>query len=1311
MSNHSRTLFVLLALLLSVIEATALDRFVSLSGAHVSPFTDWSTAATNIQDAVDISSDGDTVWVTNGVYASGGKVMSGDLTNRVAIDKAITVQSVNGPFITIIKGRGASNGTGAVRCAWLTNSAVLHGFTIRDGATRSAGAINLKAGGGVWCESLTARVENCLIISNASYSYGAGAHGGTLLNSLITGSVLSYPVGAATVSNTLYNCTITTNNTVGAQWANLTNCIIRWNQGDSSLGGSYIGWCCVQQYPGPGNILFKDPLLLQDGIHLGEASPCRYAGTNFTFGTDIYGRPWSSPPSMGCAEWNPVPMLFGPPSIQLSGDPIGFSIGIRVIGPAPYTCWWLRNGVPLPDSPRYSGLQSTNLTVTAVAEQDAGAYSVIVSNTFDHATSTVTNLVLHYVDAANQNPQPPFLDWSSAATNIQDAINAAMPSEIVMVSDGVYSDGGKVMDGDLTNRVAIYKPLLVQSVNGRSRTVIQGRWDPSATNGPRPLHCGPAAVRCVWMTNGAILNGFTLYSGATRAGGIDALVYGGGILGYSTNAVVANCLVLSNAAGLNGGGVEKATVLSSTIEANLAFQYAGGVADSQLRNCILRGNRAYSTGGGAYSSVLRNSFLFDNSVDRLVGGAASGCTLCNCTVISNAPPAVVSCAVTNSIVYWNFARDSSSSTFGFSCTSPLQPGPGNISADPQLLSDNQHLRSASPGIGAGSFDATIGTDLDGQPWVNPPSMGCDEPALHPMFVGAPGAYMDGFPPRLRLFISWPAGQEPFSFQWYKNGRPVNDDGVQYIGSQTTNLLVVALRPADTGNYQILSSNAFGISTSSVLPIVIHCADVASTNPVAPYTNWQTAAARIQDSLDASSSGEFVLVTNGVYSSGGAAVYPGMTNRIAVTKALQVTSMNGAKTTTILGAWDPLTTNGPLAVRCAWLTNGAILSGFTLCSGATVTNGDVTAAQCGGAVYYQSIYPASETANTVAKIMDCLVCSNSANYGGGGGYRGRYDRCWFVGNTAGQYGGGTYEGYIYSSAITDNQATNGGGCYRSRLRNCSVLRNFAQSIGGGVHSLEAYSSIIYFNSIGDVSAGSRFNHYGLSGVFNCTIPIMPEMPNSTTADPELLDGWHIAVTSPCRGAGPTNVFSEFDLDGEPWNVPPAIGCDEPYESSITGALSVSVLSDRSIAVVGQTIHFTGVLAGRASRVEWDFGDTTSLTNHSFLAVAHSYTNPGDYVVTFKAHNADYPAGVTARVNLSVVPLLAPILSGSALTGNTFTVEFITQNGVSYALEGCTNLAAGFWQSISTADGAGTPLRLLDVNPTNEAQFYRVRAYAW
>src|SRR5436305_14935380 len=79
----------------------AIDRYVSPVGGNVAPFTDWSSAATNIQDAINAASAGDLVWVTNGNYFVGGTIAPGGfLSHRVAMTKSVRVRSFSGPLTT-----------------------------------------------------------------------------------------------------------------------------------------------------------------------------------------------------------------------------------------------------------------------------------------------------------------------------------------------------------------------------------------------------------------------------------------------------------------------------------------------------------------------------------------------------------------------------------------------------------------------------------------------------------------------------------------------------------------------------------------------------------------------------------------------------------------------------------------------------------------------------------------------------------------------------------------------------------------------------------------------------------------------------------------------------------------------------------------------------------------------------------------------------------------------------------------------------------------------------------------------------------
>ena len=1111
----------------------AADHFVSLSGGNVAPYISWDTAATNIQDAIDAASSGEMVWVTNGIYSTGGKVMAGDLTNRVVLDKPLTVQSVNGPFATTISGAWdptTTNGPLAIRCAWLTNGATLMGFTLFGGATRTNGDIvGLQSGGGALCSSTNAVVANCLVQSNAAFANGGGIYSGTVLNSAILGNH-SVGSGGGTYNALLNSCTVVSNAYLGVVGGRLTNCIVYYNT-TANYSGSTPSFCCITPAPA-GNIL-GPPQLLSDGIHLSANSPCLAAGTNVVFGTDIDGEVWANPPSIGCDQWHGLPVIVKQPAIAFTVDPVGFKLSVSVGPEDPFTCQWIKDGVGITDDGHYNGSQTTNLVVVGVKETDAGAYQVVLSNAFGTVTSGVVQVSFHFVSSSSLTPAAPYGDWSTAATNIQDAIDAAQPGDIVLVTNGTYANGGKVMAGDLTNRVVLDKPLLLKSVNGPGNTAIQGMWDPFTTN-------GPASVRCAWLTNGAIIHGFTLTGGSTRnSGDIINLESGGGAWGSSSNAMVVNSVIKGNSAAYFGGGVYHAGVLKGSVLANVAPS-GGGAAVCNLTNCTISLNTSLGNSGGADSSYCKNCAILHNTA-ILNGGGADGGTLINCTIAWNTASSgslpgegggVYNAKLTNCIIYANqclYPAYASTSnyystfgTFNHCCTMPLPTGVGNIAADPQFLADGLHIAAGSPCIGGSLAGASTGTDIDGQPWQATPAIGCDEYYNLPFVTTAPQI---GLSTANMLSASALAtGQGPFGYFWLKDGVQVTD-GAKYSGSQTANLLLQNFGPEDAGAYQLVASNAFGMNTSAVAQVVVHCANPSSTSPSAPYSDWSTAAATAQDAIDSSMPGDFVLLTNGVYAAGGRVVTGDLTNRMVVNLAIVVASVNGPAATIIKGAWDPGTITGPQAIRCAWLGNGATVQGVTFLGGATRNSGDYFTLQSGGGAWCTS---------SNALLLGCVLSNNAAAQYGGGAYQGKLERTIVWGNQAAQ-GAGAYGAFLHSSLVNSNVAfLTGGGVSYSTVINCTVTANTAPKYhGGGVYSCGPINSIVVFN----FATSDPFNDVNDYDSTSQTrfISSWTSLPGAFTAQsPQLTaDGFHLAATSPCITGGSSAYASGTDIDGEPW----------------------------------------------------------------------------------------------------------------------------------------------------------------------------------
>lgn len=331
-----------------------------------------------------------------------------------------------------------------------------------------------------------------------------------------------------------------------------------------------------------------------------------------------------------------------------------------------------------------------------------------------------------YVDLNNPNPVLPYTSWSTAATNIQHAVNFAVAGDLILVTNGVYEVGSQseVFSGTIPARVSIPLSITVRSVNGPAVTTIKGYQLPGTTN-------GNGAIRCVYLGNSAVLSGFTLTNGAS--GGFDTAGPSvGGVKCQSTTATVTNCIITGNA-GYGGGGATSGTLVNCVLANNWSSGGAGGAAQSILIGCIITNNTSGYRGGGASGSSLTNCLVRWNSAPTAYGGGCDGSTLVNCTVVNNSAKqyggGAEGCTLINTIVYSNsiggavyptLTNHSNTLLAYNSCTTPL-PGTGanNFSVAPlftDLAGGNLRLQEASPCRDTGTNLISLpAKDFDGRP--------------------------------------------------------------------------------------------------------------------------------------------------------------------------------------------------------------------------------------------------------------------------------------------------------------------------------------------------------------------------------------------------------------------------------------------------------------------------------------------------------------------------------------------------------------------------------------------------------------------
>ncbi len=1083
--------------------------YVSPAGGDLWPYTNWATAATSVQNAIDTATANDLVLVTNGVYL---------VSSAISVDKSITLSSVNGPATTVIRAAGSS------RCVNLgTYATVISGFTITNGNAGSG------YGGGVYCANTTPIITNCTFsgnnanrgggtsygtinnctisgntassgggsyygtINNCTFSgntasSGGGSDYGTLNNCTISGNSAVY--GGGTYFSTLYNCTISDNYAVdygggtyvgtinnctisgnssgnrggGSNGGTLYNCIVYYNSASSysNYNGGTLSYCCATPLPGvgEGNItnapMFVDTNSANYRLQIG--SPCIDAGTNMAWmigKTDLDGnaRVYSDSVDMGAYETMPdLPIFRFEKKIRFCGydrDETLTNFPVLVSLDNTISNFSYSDFVHPTngaDLRFYNSSKLTELNYEIENWDTNGTSHVWVQ--VDKFTSN--SFIYAMWGSTNWNYKPSYTTngatWNTGYLCVWH-LRELDPSG--NQPDATANQTDLTPMGDVAN-----SPALIDG--GQT---FDGNGDYLLTDIPGTVPQSISLETWVFPTNGGVIVS-ELGQPALDDGWHD-----------------------SQMEVLNSGEIKVRVWNGPQLS-------LGTYSLSQWHHVVMTFDNSINSVRGYVNGVLRNSATYDKEYPPdlwIALGPHDTTSLGDGTAYDGLMDEVRISSVARSANWLWATWLNVASNDAFNCYGKVE------------------IKGREPFINITNSDVTVDYSVTSY------TIGGTNNEHVVGSMNWTNSLTSAWGTKTGWLVGWMIEDIPLGF---------GDNLITVFG---TNIYGHAT------NDSVIITRARFLDDSGATPI--HYVSLNGGN-LWPYTNWATAATSIQNAIDTATTNDLVLVTNGTYAVGGK-LTPGytLTNRIVIEKSIIVRSVNGADSTFILGNgyWNGAAfTNGPGAVRCAYLTNGAQLIGFTLSNGYTQASGDIYFEQsCGGALL-----------NRGGIVSNCVVSGNMAhNYGGGVAcyYGGGVYNCTIIGNSVVYNNGGGvrfyHGGTVVNSMISGNSANeNGGGVYcfvGGVVNNSTISDNSAGSQGGGVYCTaggEFNNSIIYYNS------APGYQEWRNGTYSYCCSPGLAGEGNITNA-PIFVDtnsaNYRLQISSPCIDAG-TNMA---------WMIPP------------------------------------------------------------------------------------------------------------------------------------------------------------------------------
>ena len=1086
------------------------------------------------------------------------------------------------------KGFSESVSLSAIRCVIVRNSdgTIIEGVTLRDGETCTNGTKveNFNAGGGLYSNSKEVYLVDSEIVHCAAL-YGAAMYQGTAIRCLIDGSfgktgigghttrlvncivTRSVPEGGSTgtmYKSELYNCTLVDNGTV---WAiqhkedKVYNSLLLLSS--NSLGyretntvETLVANSVLASQSSRGNMQLMGPAvgdwrLLPDSdavdagllSHLESLELPTCINPKLDFNGDKIESDSNGRINVGAVQSVGVPAagaLWFNGNVEVNGRESCNAKAAVYVYPSTFpTQYCVRAAANDRDNifrlTRYDFSGNVGSAYPSILPQRDGRMWLVPPTDISLVSTNeirIANAVL-YVDANHGND-----NWGTDITDvgsenhpyasIQAAVAAATTSfTLVKVRPGDYKTGSSSSDSKGRFRVYVNdKKICIRSVCGPENTKIWGEPD-FETKG-----LGSAAVKCVYLKGrDAYLQGFTLTDGYTAGAEAinDDMKTGAAIHSVpdspTYSATVADCIITNCYA-------YEACVLSSTLHRTrvLDCNSADGVIVDKalLWGCYFKDCNDNKF-GLINCDAFQSTFVGMPREGRIGNGKE---TSYNC--IWDGGINVYSTSVFTNSITWNVKNHNGNPTAW-------------INVNPLFVSREEdgtlYRNSPAVGIGCDLWDSEYGTrfwtlaggDINGNPITftrGRPTVGAFQRTSEQVAVSATEPVQGGWAfLGATQFGEMVLDKESTDIEIVpaSGSRPcigVMCGGCDFLFTNCPNEKIVL-------DYAVLSRMEGILNIEGIYSTDWYADDDGDDSntgflPSRPKRTLATAASIL-------SKGDTLWVMPGTYSEGKAwhRSENNLASRIVLKEGTFVISTHGAEQTVIKGGSATISPDGfgggINAIRCAYVSKNARLSGFTLTGGRTNPNGDDLDASGAG------VCGADRSSNCV--VDNCILSNNVGK--AGTAYKVDVFDSFFAENTSSGSGVCVRQGNAYNCSFTGNIG-NSVISYPEYIIGCTIAADNVKVNGAKITMLDNLLQSGYiFNSLfaGDLSIIRG------SSISNVVCGINSSFSNVTTGNIHMVDfstQSFVDGSVPVVGANEavdaadeslvTNLYSKTDLRG-------------------------------------------------------------------------------------------------------------------------------------------------------------------------------------